>query len=194
MKVILLILAGVGLLFALAIGYDMYAGPQFVPAPEHEESAVYDLSLGSVPDFSFKTIDGKKSSIHDLRGKPVIINFWATWCPTCLTELPDMLNLIESYEGKVILLAISSDYKSEDITKFIAKQSDNMQKVLKSNAIYVTLDENRTITHDIFLTERYPETIIVSSNGEMVRKIVGEFDWKGGEIQKYLNGLVKKTK
>ncbi len=190
MKVTLFILAGVLLLFVLAVGYDMHTSPQFTPAPEHEESVVYDLSLGSVPDFSFKTIDGKTSSIRELRGKPVIINFWATWCPTCLTELPDMLRLVKSYKGEVVLLAISSDYKPEDITKFIAKQNAEMKEILKSGAVYVTLDENRTVTHDIFLTERYPETIIVSSNGEMIRKIVGEFDWKSKEIRAYIKNLL----
>jgi len=47
MKAILLILSGVGLLFALSVGYDMYAGPQFTPVSDHKESAIYDLSLGT---------------------------------------------------------------------------------------------------------------------------------------------------
>ncbi len=196
MKAIFLILAGTIFLFVLAAGYDMYAGPQFVPVPVegYNEPPVSDLSLGAVPDFSFKTIDGQTLSVTELRGRPVIINFWATWCPTCLIELPDMLNMIKSYDGDVVLLAVSSDYTLGDITKFIAKQSADMRAVLKSRAVYVTLDENRTITHDIFLTERYPETIIVAANGEMVRKIVGGFDWKGKEIQSYLGSLLEKNK
>ncbi len=178
MKTILLIITGCAVLFALGFGYDMYGGPQFVPAPMHEQALVSDVSLGPVPDFSFKTLDGKEYPVEALKGKPIIINFWATWCPTCLVEFPDMMDLIKSYDGDVILLAISSDNAREDIERFIAKQSDEMKAILNSDAVYVILDENRAITYDLFLTERYPETIIVAPNGEMIRKIVGKFDWQ----------------
>ncbi len=193
MKAIPLILISAVALCALAFAYDMYGGPQFVPAPAEDHKPA-SLSLGAVPDFSFKTIEGETHSIDELKGKTIIINFWATWCAPCLVEFPDMLEMIKSYEGDVILLAISSDNKTEDITRFTAKQSASMKETLNSGAVYITLDENRTITHDLFLTERYPETIIVAPNGEMVRKIVGPLDWTNSEINNYLDTLVKKNK
>ena len=189
MKNIFLILSGSILLFILAVGYDMYAKPQFTPIPTQEQKTE-NISLGNVPDFSFKTIDGKTTSIKELRGKLVIMNFWATWCGTCITEIPDMLNLVKYFEGDVVLLAISSDNKLEDITKFIAKQSDDIIKEIKSSSVYIVLDNNREITHGLFLTERYPETIIVSPDGEMLRKIIGKFDWASPEIQEYLKNLL----
>ena len=189
MKNILLIIAGIVVLFALAFGYDMYAGPQFVPVSSNNEANVDNVSLGMVPDFIFKGIDGKELSIDALRGKVVIINFWATWCPTCLVELPDMLGITKNFDGDVILLAISSDKKLGDIERFIEKQSDDIKAIVNSDAVHIVLDEDRMITHDLFLTELYPETIIISPKGEMIRKIVGYFDWKSDKIREYLAKL-----
>ncbi len=190
MKAIIIIISGITLLFALAFGYDMYAGSQFVPVSKNIKAIEKNISLGSVPYFTFKSIDGNDSSIDAFKGRVVIINFWATWCAACITELPDILNTVNKYEGKVVLLAISSDNAREDITRFIAKQSDDIKSILKSEAVHVIFDKNRMITHDLFLTERYPETIIISPNGRMVRKIVGEFDWKSKEIKEYLDTLL----
>ncbi len=191
MKAIILIIAASVAIFALAFGYDMYGSPQFVPAPAPIESADIEIdnSLGVVPEFSFETIDGRKSSIQDFRGKVVIINFWATWCSTCVMEMPDMLELVESYNGDVIFLAISSDSGLKPVNRFIDGHDDNIKKLFESGDVYISLDKNQSITHDIFMTERYPETIIIAPNGGMVRKIVGEFEWGGDEIKSYLDRL-----
>ncbi len=187
MKIVVVIIAVLSI-FALAIGYDMYATPKLIPVQADEPSF---NSLGIVPDFTFETIEGKKLSIADFRGKVVIMKFWATWCATCTIEMPDMLDLVKSYGGGIVLLAISSDSKIEEITKFIDKHDEAAQKIFKSSDVYVALDANRAITYDMFLTERYPETIIIAPNGEMVRKIVGEFDWSSEKIKSYLTQLIE---
>lgn len=189
MKVISSILAIVALVVALSAIYDMYAEPRLVPASVEEH--VKPVSVNTVPDFSFTTINGKTLSIGDLKGKIVLVNFWATWCLPCLTEFPGMLDLINSYNGKVILLAISSDYKAEDIKRFTAMLSPKAKKILKSDSVLITLDSKRAITHDIFLTERYPETIIVSPEGKMVQKIVGAYDWNNADMRTDLESLLR---
>ncbi len=175
----------------VAVIYDIYAPPKLITVDDNNEKLETDItSFGDVPDFDISTIDGKNISIRDLRGKVVIINFWATWCSTCVIELPDMLNLVNNYEGKVILLAISSDSKIQSLTRFIDKQSDDLKNIINSDIAYISFDENKAITYDLFLTQRYPETIIVSKDGKMVRKIIGEFDWKSDDIKSYIDRLL----
>ncbi len=188
MKVIILIIIFVISLFAMAAGYDMYAGPQLV-AVENKQSVEY-VSLGKAPEFSFETIDGKKHSITDFNDKIVVVNFWATWCPTCLTEFPDKLKTISKYDGDIILLALSSDNNVADINRFIEKQDKEIRDIIDSNFVYVSLDEKRKITHDMFLTDRYPESIVINYNGDMIRKIVGGVDWRSDEMIEYFNQLV----
>ncbi len=191
MKAVFFIVAGVIALVAMAFAYDMYGAPQFVPAPNNEQELDLGEPLGLVPEFSIETIDGRKASIGDFRGRVVILNFWATWCAICAVEMPDMLNLVDGYGGRVVFFAVSSDNKFEDIDRFINRHDDGLKKLFKSDNVYISLDKNRAITYDLFMTERYPETIIVAPNGDMVRKIVGEFEWGGDEIKQYLDMILR---
>ena len=187
-KIILILLATIALV-AAGYAYDMYAGPQLVPVSSSPRPEIAKESGNPVPDFHFTTLSGQTIDITTFRGKPVIVNFWATWCPTCLNEMPAILDLVQSFEGRVILLAISSDHTPEDINRFLKKQPEEIKAALDQDYIKVVFDENRAITHDIFLTERYPETIILSPKGEMIRKIVGGFEWNGQEIRDFLSSL-----
>ncbi len=194
MKGTITIVGSIVLFCLLAVGYDIYATPQLTrvtPSHVSSSSSLDPVGLGPVPDFSFETLEGQTLSIHDLKGKPVIINFWATWCTPCLTEFPHLLTLIKHYDGKIILLAISSDKNIKDIHRFLNTQPPEIQEILRTHPIYITLDKKRAITHDLFLTERYPESIILAPNGTMRRKIVGLFDWQSTEIKKYLTALSK---
>ncbi len=187
---ILFILAGILLLFGLAAGYDMYAGPQFISAPVDDiEQAASDFSRGLVPDFSFETLDGESFSIGDFRGRTVLINFWATWCAPCVAEFPALIELADDYKEQLVLLAVSSDNNVENIRTFIAKQDSEIREKLESAKVFVVPDKSGKITYDLFQTQRYPETIIVAPNGEMVRKVIGDYDWKGAEIRSYLDSL-----
>jgi peroxiredoxin len=79
--------------------------------------------IGSpAPDFTLKTIDGKVVSLADLRGKPVLINLWATWCPPCRDEMPGIQAVYEKYAAKgLVVLAI--DFTVQDhlpeVTAFV---------------------------------------------------------------------------
>lgn len=59
------------------------------------------------PNFSLKTIDGKTVQLSQLRGKAVIVNFWATWCPPCRAEMPDMQTFYEQYYRQVEIVAVN---------------------------------------------------------------------------------------
>lgn len=86
--------------------------------PEATGLAIGDLA----PDFELVTMDGKTVSLSDYRGQRVFINFWATWCPPCRAEMPDMQQLYEEQDVPVEILAVNltaSERSEEDVADFV---------------------------------------------------------------------------
>ena len=75
-----------------------------------------------VPAISMKTIDGRTLSSADWRGKVVIVNFWATWCPPCRAEIPDLVALQAKYGDKLLIIGISEDEESPSVVTTFADQ------------------------------------------------------------------------
>jgi len=74
----------------------------------------------SAPPFTTKTLDGKEIKLSDFRGKVVLLNFWATWCPTCISEIPDLKKATKHFEGKpFVILAVSLDDSRSMLKQFV---------------------------------------------------------------------------
>ncbi|MFP4021177.1 MAG: peroxiredoxin family protein, partial [Halanaerobium sp.] len=72
-----------------------------------EVSAEVGTEVGmQAPDFTLKNMDDKEVSLSDYRGQKVFLNFWASWCPPCRQEMPDMQKLHEEYGEEVVILAV----------------------------------------------------------------------------------------
>lgn len=104
------------------------------------------------PDFSLKTLDGKIVKLSDLRGKPVYINFWTSWCDSCKLEMPELQKFYEDHKNEIAFLAINITY-NDNITK--------VQKFLQTiQATFpVLLDEDSKTS----VTESYQVTAIPTS-------------------------------
>ena len=113
------ILIGIGIGFVVLaifgaggflIGKRVYAG---ISASEY-------LSIGSpAPEFSLVTINGEQIHLSELRGTPVVINFWATWCGPCVSEMPLLQQRYEEHQQDFELLAINADEPISDVTEFV---------------------------------------------------------------------------
>lgn len=81
------------------------------------------LQVGmTAPGFATKTIDGKPISLNDLRGKTVLVNFWATWCPSCVAEIPELKKAVERFKGKpFVILAVSLNDTRKEVIDFVKK-------------------------------------------------------------------------
>ncbi len=81
-----------------------------------------DLAVGeSMPEFGFATCTGEELTTASLEAKPLLINFWATWCPPCVKELPNFAELHEKFGDEVNILGVSVDQHPEFVKKFLDK-------------------------------------------------------------------------
>ena len=178
---------------ALGVGYDMFFSAKSLSKQKSFEikNELLDTSEWlAMPDVTFTAMDGKSYKIADFKGKVVVLNFWATWCPACNQEFASILKMISSYKGNVVLLAVSVDDGEAEITKFLEGYQTQFGDLLASPTIVKVWDKNRDITTGTFHTLKLPEAIIISKDGKMVKKVIGEYNWEGPEIFDVLNTLL----
>src|SRR6188472_2093548 len=85
----------------------------------------------AVAPFTVVDLDGKTISMADLKGKVVLVNFWATWCPPCRAEIPDLVKLQEKYRDKLVVLGISEDeIPADEVKAFVVAQKMNYPVVM----------------------------------------------------------------
>lgn len=144
--------------------------------PIHQQALFSNLQ-----ELSFTSLKGEKISLKDFKNKVVIINFWASWCAPCKEEFPAILKLVKKFEGKIIILAISSDFSKLKAVSFLK----DFQKIYPKSFpfVYGIWDENSKITQGIFKTIKLPETLILDKNLKLVTKIIGTEKWINGEAQ-----------
>ncbi|GAM12964.1 redoxin domain-containing protein [Mesobacillus selenatarsenatis] len=132
------------------------------------------------PDFELNTLDGNTIKLSDYRGKKVILNFWATWCPPCKAEMPHMQNFYEEYNDQgVEILAVN-------LTN-MDKGEDEVKKFVEEYGLTFTIpmdeDGNAGTTYQAFTI---PTSYILDENGVITKKIVGPMDEK---MMKELTGV-----
>ena len=122
--------------------------------------------------------------LSDLKGKVVILNFWASWCPPCLEETQS-LNRLQAAIGPKggVVLGISVDEDNAAYKKFLA---DN-------HVIFPTYDDMTKKTATNYGTSMFPETYFIDRDGRLARKVVGPQDWQSPEIMQSIDILLKQN-
>lgn len=119
------------------------------------------------PDFELTTLDGDTVKLSDYKGKKVILNFWASWCPPCVAEMPHMQQFYEdNKENDIEIVAVnltSLDKGMSEINKFV--DENNL-------SFTIPLDKDGTIGIQ-YETFSIPTSYIIDSNGIIIKKIVG---------------------
>ncbi len=133
----------------------------------------------AAPDFTVQDSD-RKVSLQEFRGKIVVLNFWATWCPPCVDEMPSLVQMQQKMKNKgVEVLAVSVD----------ADQSA-YQSFLKSYKVdLLTVRDPEQKSNNLYGTFKFPETYIIDRQGTLRRKFIGAIDWGQPEILEYLAKL-----
>ncbi len=123
---------------------------------------------GVLPDLTFAGLDGGRVSLSVFAGKPLVLNFWATWCSPCVAELPDLDRLAA---GGVMVLAASTDHGGAAVVRpFLAKHGITHARVV--------LDSGNDSVHAAGVVG-YPTTLVIDAQGRLRGKLEGPADWSG---------------
>ncbi|MCW8858789.1 MAG: TlpA family protein disulfide reductase [Deltaproteobacteria bacterium] len=134
------------------------------------------------PDFTLSDMQGNQVSLSQFKGKVVILNFWATWCPPCREEMPSMEKLYRDYQAKgLVMLAVNVEENGKRAV------SDFLKRTPHSFPILLDSDNLAQNTYGVF---RFPESFIIDRNGVVVEKIIGARDWLSGTTFKLINFLL----
>lgn len=144
------------------------------------------MEAQGVPNFSYRDLDGQALELSSLKGKVVILNFWASWCAPCIEEVPSLIKLVEEFKGKVQLIAVSGDSNQEDIEIFLKSFPQ-----LRRADIAIVYDEDRSIMK-LFDVARLPESLVLSKEHKLVKKLVGSIDWYNADSIAYMKDLLSK--
>lgn len=133
-------------------------------------------------DILFKSMDGQIIDLKDQKGKVVFINFWATWCPPCIAEMPSIQTLYSNFKDdeKILFLLVDADNKPEQSQSFMDKRKFNLPVYTPASSI----------PHILF-GGALPTTIVLNKNGKIVFKHEGAADYANEEFQNYIKSLIK---
>jgi peroxiredoxin len=135
------------------------------------------------PDFTLRDLNGGEVRLSSLRGKVVLLNFWATWCPPCREEVPSMVKLNRAMAGKQFqMLAVSIDEGGKPAIEAFFKESKSSLPAL--------LDTDGSTGKRYGLTG-VPETFVIDTKGVIMKKVIGPMDWSDPAVISYLSGLMK---
>jgi peroxiredoxin len=131
------------------------------------------------PDFQLPDASGHTISLAAQRGHPVMLNFWATWCPPCIDEVPSLEDLARTLDGTDMrLLAVSVDDDWAAIRRFF----------VKGTKIGVLLDTSHNVPKT-FGTEKYPETYFIDAQGHVRYYFINKRNWSKPEAAACLESL-----
>ena len=122
----------------------------------------------------------RKVSLNELRGKIVVLNFWATWCPPCIEEMPSLVQMQQRMKPNgVEVLAVSVDEDESAYRRFLKDH----------NVDLLTVRDPDQKSNNLYGTFKFPETYIIDRNGVLRRKFIGPVDWSQPEIVDFLSKL-----
>jgi len=134
-------------------------------------------------------IAGKPGHLTDLKGKVVILNFWATWCPPCVEETP-ALNRLQKYIGSRngVILGVAADEDPAAYEKFLRDQSVTFLTYRDPS----TRDNHSPIAQG-YGTSMYPETYVIDRHGKIARKFIGFQHWDSPDMLAYFDSVLGQT-
>ena len=145
-----------------------------------ERGDVPNLVGKPAPDFTVQD-SARTVSLRDLRGKVVVLNFWATWCPPCVEETPSLVAMQKQMKDKVTVFSVSLDDSDSAYQQFIREHG-------MADALVTVRDATKR-SNSIYGTFRFPETYVIDANGVLRRKFIGPVEWTRPEIIEYLAKL-----
>lgn len=174
MKKYLFLIVGLGLLlFAIVIVSTYNNSKEKETARSestgNEETAATDnaKTYETAQDFTLKDLNGNEVSLSDFQGKKVFLNFWATWCPPCIAEMPEIEKLYqETKDSDLVILSVETGDSLDTVSAFIEE---------KGYTFEVLLDGEQSVAIDYGISA-IPTSYFIDEEGTIVSKVVGGMD------------------
>lgn len=136
-----------------------------LPQSQEEQQTSAQPEIGKVaPDFTLNDLDGKPLKLSSLRGKHVVIDFWATWCVWCIKGMPEMKKYYDKYSDKLEIISVDCEDAQEDWK--LAVEENNMTW----KNVY---DENGKV-NQLYQIEGFPTKIVLDTEGKILKVVEGE--------------------
>ena len=133
----------------------------------------------AAPDFTVQDAD-RKVALGELRGRVVVLNFWATWCAPCVEEMPSLVQLQQRFKNKgLTVVGISIDVDGDAYHKFLKDYKID----------FPTVRDPDQKTSGLYGSFKWPETYIIDRDGVVRRKFIGAVEWSQPEIVDFLTKL-----
>ena len=130
----------------------------------------------AAPTFAFMDAEGAKRTLADFRGKPLLLNLWATWCAPCVKEMPTLDALAVREGDKLQVVTVSQDFEPAKVGPFFAeKKFRRLQPYIDSETAFSTQ-----------MGLNLPATILYDSQGREVWRMLGDTDWAGEAAAKLI--------
>ena len=143
------------------------AGCSSTTAPTNSTQTVIQQQTGAskkAPDFKLTDLNGKQVSLSDFKGKPIYLNLWASWCPPCRAEMPEIEKLYqETKNTDLVILAVNLGDSTDVVQKFMSQNKLN----------FIALADTKNIVGDMYQANAIPVSVFIDRNGNIVDKRVG---------------------
>lgn len=154
-------------------------------AAEPESAMGYEVQAWSpnkpVPALQATDLNGKVWRLADLRGKVVLLNFWASWCEPCRAEMPSLQRLGAQHPNDLVVLAVNFKESSTAVQQFVQRTG---------LALPVLPDPQGTMARAWGITI-FPSTVLIDAQGKVRSVLRGELDWTGADAQRLLGREVR---
>ncbi|HLS08006.1 redoxin domain-containing protein [Lentibacillus sp.] len=134
------------------------------------ESETVGLNVGNIaPDFQLETLEGEQVALSDYRGQRVMVNFWATWCPPCRAEMPDMQKFYENKDVEILAINLTETESSRDAVPDFIDAYELTFPIL--------MDEETEVANQ-YQIQPIPSSFMIDSNGRIQFKAPGALNYE----------------
>ena len=136
----------------------------------------------AAPDFTTEDAAGNRVSSRSFRGRVVLLNFWATWCPPCRLEMPSMERLYGEFRGQGLEIVAVNFMESRELVQAFSREQ---------NLTYPMLLDRRSDIAERYGVMRLPETVVIGRSGEVIAKTTGYKDWYKEDVRELVSALLE---
>ncbi len=135
------------------------------------------------PGFTLKDISGKEVSLSSFKGKPVLLNFWATWCGYCRKERPHLNSVYNEFKDKgLIVLSVSTDQSVDKVKNYLKKIP----------ADFIVLSDSDGRVAAMYGIRGFPSSFLIDRNGNVANRFVGFREWTNAASKQLIKSLIVK--